>query len=169
MSAAPGEPTYQNLGAALARGIEATATARVNPLLSLGGSWSWLDTRVTDAGASSSPGFALGDRLLRRPANTLRFWGSASPVARVHLGAELLYTGSRDDVDFSSFPSARVTLPSYTLLNASVNLTVIGGADRTPEVALTARGENLFDTDYDVIAGFPGRGRTVMVGARVEW
>lgn len=169
VAAAPGEPTYQNLGAALARGIEATATARVNTMLSLGGSWSWLETRVTDGGAGSSPGFALGDRLLRRPANTLRFWGSASPVARLHLGAEVLHTGSRDDVDFGTFPSARVTLPAYTLVNASLNLTLIGGADRTPEVTLTVRGENLLDTDYDVIAGFPGRGRTVMVGARVGW
>ena len=169
VAAAPGEPTYQNLGAALARGIEASTTARLTRALSLGGSWSWLETRVTDAGASGSPGFSEGDRLLRRPANTLRFWGSATPVARLHLGADLLYTGSRDDVDFGTFPSARVTLPAYTSVNASLNLTVLGGVSRTPEVTLTARGENLFDTEYTVIAGFPGRGRTVMVGARVGW
>lgn len=169
VAAAPGEPTYQNLGAALARGIEAAATARVAPSLSLGGSWSWLETRVTDAGASGSPGFSEGDRLLRRPANMLRFWGSAVPVARLQMTAELLYTGSRDDVDFGSFPSARVTLPSYTLLNASLNLNVIGGADRMPDVTLTARGENLLDSDYTVVAGFPGRGRTVSAGVRVGW
>ncbi|HET7602522.1 MAG TPA: TonB-dependent receptor [Gemmatimonadales bacterium] len=169
VAAPPGEPTYQNLGAALARGIEATASARLLPDVSVGGSWSWLETRVTDAGESGSPGFSLGDRLLRRPANTLRFWGSASPVARLQFGAEVVYTGDRDDVDFSSFPSERITLPAYTLLNASLNLAVLGGVDQTPEVTLTARGDNLLDTDYNVIAGFPGRGRTLMVGARVGW
>jgi vitamin B12 transporter len=169
VAAAPGEPTYQNLGAALARGIEATANARLTHVFSVGGSWSWLETRVTDEGESGSPGFSLGQRLLRRPSNTLRLWGGVSPLARLQLGAEILYTGDRDDVDFSSFPSARITLPSYTLLNASINLAVLGGPGQGPEVTLTARGENLLDSDYDVIAGFPGRGRTVMVGARVGW
>jgi vitamin B12 transporter len=167
LAAAPGEPTYQNLGAALARGIEAAATGRLSTAVSMGGSWSWLETRVTDAGASGSPGFSEGDRLLRRPANLVRFWASASPVARLHLDADVLYTGSRDDVDFGSFPSARVTLPSYAILNAAVNLDLTGKAAGGPQVTLTARGENLLDSDYEVIAGFPGRGRTVMAGVRV--
>lgn len=169
LSAPPGEPTYQNLGAALARGIEASATARICTALSVGASWSWLETRVTDAGPSSSLGFSQGDRLLRRPANLVRFWGSASPLARLHLDADVLYTGSRDDVDFGSVPSVRVTLPSYAILNAAVNFALLGGAARTPEVTLTARGENLLNSDYEVIAGFPGRGRTVMAGVRVGW
>ncbi len=167
LSAAPGEPTYQNLGAALARGIEASAAARLSAMLTVGGSWSWLETRVTDAGPSSSLGFSEGDRLLRRPGSLLRFWGSASPMARLHLDADVLYTGSRDDVDFGSLPSTRVTLSSYAVLNASASFDLTGGAGHGPQVALTARGENLLDSDYDVIAGFPGRGRTVTAGVRV--
>lgn len=169
VASSPGEPTYENLGAALARGIEAAATARLSTAVAIGGSWSWLETRVTDAGASGSLGFSDGDRLLRRPANLLRFWGSASPLDRLHLDADVLYTGSRDDVDFGTFPSARVTLPSYAILNAALRLDLTGSAERGPQVTLTARGENLLDSDYEVIAGFPGRGRTLMAGVRVGW
>lgn len=169
VTAAPGDPTYQNLGAALARGVEASVTARVRQAVSLGGSWSWVQSRVTDAGAGTSPGFAQGERLLRRPANQLRFWGAVTPLARLHVTAEAQYTGNRDDVDFAVFPSERITLPSFTVVNASASFLVSGSAGGGPEVTLTARGENLLDSDYEVIAGFPGRGRTVMAGARVGW
>ena len=169
VTAAPGEPTYQNLGAALARGLEAELSARLNRVLYVGGSWSWLDTRVTDAGASTSPGFAEGDRLLRRPGDQLRFWTDVTPRAGLRLSAELRYTGSRDDVDFGTFPSPRITLPGFTLVNAALSAAVLPGAGHRPGVTLLARVENILDTEYDVISGFPGRGRTVMAGARLTW
>jgi vitamin B12 transporter len=169
VTAAPGEPTYQNLGAALARGIEAEISARPVAVLSLGGSWSWLQTRGTDAGASTSPAFVEGGRLLRRPGNQLRFWTDVAARAGVHLNAELQYTGSRDDVDFGSFPSQLITLPAFTVISSALSAEILPGIGRQPGVTLMARVENLLDTQYEVLSGFPGRGRTVMAGARVNW
>jgi vitamin B12 transporter len=169
VGAAPGEPTYQNLGAALARGLEASVSGRPLPAIQLGGSWSWLDTRVTDAGASTSPGFREGGRLLRRPANQLRLWTGVTPRPGVGLNLELRYTGDRDDVDFGSFPAVLVTLPAYTLVNLSASADVLPAVGRRPGVTLVARLQNAFGAKYQEIFGFPGRPRTVMAGARVSW
>jgi vitamin B12 transporter len=169
VSAAPGEPTYENLGAALARGIETSVTVRPVRYVSGGATWSWLDSRVTDAGASTSPGFAEGEALIRRPAHTLRFWAEAIPVTGVQAHAEVRYTGARDDVDFGSFPSARVTLPGVGVVDASVTAELVAAAGSRPGVSLIGRVENLFDAAYDLFAGFPGRPRTVIGGVRVGW
>ena len=169
VSGAPGEPTYQNLGAALARGIEGTVSVQPLRTVSAGVAWTWLDTRVTDAGASTSPGFADGERLIRRPAGAGRAWAEISPVPAVHLSLAVSHTGSRDDVDFGSFPSERVTLPAYTLVSASLDAELVHADGARPGVALVARAENIFDEDYQTIAGFPGIGRRLLAGVRLSW
>ncbi len=169
VGAAPGEPTYENLGAALARGIEASVSVPLGRRASMGASWTWLQTRVTDAGASTSPGFANDRRLLRRPSHVLRWFGDASPASGVHLAAEVRYTGSRDDLDFGTFPAGRVTLPGYSVANLSCSADLMSARRGRPGLTVLARAENLFDTDYEAVTGFPGRSRTLKAGARLEW
>lgn len=168
VAAAPGEPTYENLGAADARGIEAGATVRPADGLTLSASYTRLRTRVTDAGASMSPGFADGEPLIRRPAHSGRVglvWRTGS---RATVSASTLLVGGRDDVDFSAFPSVRVVLPAYQLVDLSADVAILSPARHAIGLALTARLENALDEEYQTVVGFPGRGRTLYAGGRVH-
>ena len=166
--AAPGETTYENLGAADARGLEAGATVRPVSGLSLAASYTRLRTRVSDAGASTSPGFAEGERLIRRPSHSGRIGATWRAGTRATLSATTLFIGARDDVDFSAFPSVRVRLPSYRLVNLSMDAAILEPARHGVGVALTARLENALDEAYETVVGFPGRGRTLYAGGRVH-
>ncbi|MES2123902.1 MAG: TonB-dependent receptor [Gemmatimonadota bacterium] len=168
VGAAPGEPTYNNLGETRAHGLEAGASWRPIPSLGLRAHWSWLRTEVTDTGSASSVVFAQGQRLLRRPASSggltvLLGLGSAT------VGAGVGYVGARDDADFRDFPAARTTLPSYTLVDLSLDAPIRRSRSGVPGIDLTFRAENLLDTRWSQAVGFPGRGRTLIGGARLHF
>ena len=130
----------------------------------------WLRTRVSDAGFSTDPGAAFvdGARLIRRPARTASANVQWRPVHRVSVGTAASYVGERDDVDFNEFPSVRVTLPGYVLWDFNADVKLLTAAASRPSVAATLRVQNAFDRDYDAIVGFPGVGRVVVVGVRVD-
>jgi len=123
---------------------------------------------VTDAGFDSGPDAQFVDqqRLIRRPDNTLAVRLSAVLDPRVSVGGVLTVIGSRDDLQFAQFPNPtqRVTLPSYATVDLSGRLTLLEPHGLTPGLALQARVENLFDEDYQQVAGFLSPGRTVIVG-----
>jgi vitamin B12 transporter len=168
LSAAPGDPTYANLGAARSRGLEATATVRPVTGVTLRGHWGWLGTTVTDSGSASTATFAQGQPLLRRPAHS----GGVLAIftrdaATASLGVD--WVGARDDVDFRDFPATRITLPSYHVVGASLTAPVLRSSRGGPGLALHLRGDNLLGADWDQVVGFAGRGRTVVVGGRITY
>jgi outer membrane cobalamin receptor len=133
--------------------------------------YTYLDTRVLDGGGD--PTFATGKRLIRRPANaaTLRVASRLGRRGTATLGARLV--GDRDDLDFSTYPAARVTLHPYTRVQAALEYTVLqgrgggGGGGGGPDLTLQAQGENLFGDSGREIANFPVRGRTLFFGMRL--
>ena len=163
--AAPGEPTYANLAAATARGVERGAVVRTS-VAGVSAQYTWLRTRVTDAGASESPVFLAGEALVRRPAHSGRLGIEVTPVSRVRAFANLLVTGRRDDVDFRTVPAERLTLPAVATVDLAADIDVVSGRGRRPDVALRFRVENLFDKAYDTIVGFAGRRRALFAGVR---
>jgi vitamin B12 transporter len=168
VGAAPGAPTYLNLGGANSRGLEATLVARASSRLTLSAHWTWLHTEVTDTGAASSPSFQQGSRLIRRPAQS----GGATAAYHWHgltVAATGVRIGSRDDVDFSGVAARRVILPGYTTMDLALDVPVRTESGRSPGVDLTLRGENIFEAAYLQTVGFPGRGRTLLAGARVRF
>jgi vitamin B12 transporter len=168
VSAAPGQPTYVNLGGADSRGVEATATVNVSARITLGAHWTWLHTEVTDTGVASSPTFQQGSSLIRRPGVS----GGGTVTYRwqgVALAATVLRIGPRDDVDFSGVTAARVTLPTYTTLDLALDAPVRRAIGRSPGVDLTLRGENLLNAAYQQTVGFAGRGRTLLAGGRLRF
>jgi len=168
LSAAPGEPTYVNLGGASARGVELTLIANPAPGLTLNAHWTWLHTEVTDTGSASSLSFEAGASLIRRPASS--GGGTAAYQRRgLVLAATITRIGTRDDVDFSSLAGSRVTLPAYTTVDLSLGVPIRRGADGSLGIDLTLRGENLFDAAYEQTVGFPGRGRTLFAGGRARF
>jgi outer membrane cobalamin receptor len=58
-----------------------------------------------------------------------------------------------------------VELPSYTTLDLSTVVTVLGARRGRPGLDLTARVENVFDETYEQAVGFPARGRGLFIGA----
>ncbi|MCS7235435.1 MAG: TonB-dependent receptor [Armatimonadota bacterium] len=97
-----------------------------------------------------------GTRLLRVPSWT------ASLVLRRDLGPQgavaLLarYVGERDDLDFSSFPAARVTLPGHVTVGLRYEVATSG-------LWLVVGVDNLLGARYETLRGYPAPGRTVFV------
>ena len=156
--------TYENLGAASARGVELEARAPMVGAFDLGANVTLLRTRVTDAGNGAFGTFVNGERLLRRPARTAAFNADYRLARGSRVGAAVRFIGPRDDRDFNA--EARVELPSYTLLD----LTAEAALDRlwagASHLTLTARIENALDHEYEPTFGFAAPGRTVLLGAR---
>ncbi|MES2307148.1 MAG: TonB-dependent receptor [Gemmatimonadota bacterium] len=168
VGAAPGEPTYVNLGGAGAKGVEAAASLRASGSVTVRAHWTWLRTEVTDTGVASSVVFQQGERLLRRPASS----GGINAAWRVRgatLSAGVSYVGERDDADFRDFPATRTTLPSYVLVDVSVDAPIRRANGTLPGLDLTLRAENLFDAAWQQVVGYPGRGRTLFGGARLHF
>jgi vitamin B12 transporter len=164
----PGGPNYFNVAAADANGVEAVlqaGTAAVRGTLSYTHLW----TEVTDAGfdAGEAATFVEGQRLLRRPDDAVSAQLETTAIERARLGATLTWSGPRDDIRFGQFPepNQRVELPSYTTLDLSGVVTVLGERRGRPGLELTARVENVFDEQYEQSVGFPARGRGLFIGA----
>ena len=168
-NAAPGQPTYQNIARATSRGVEVIASVRPVRHLTLTGSYTWLFTRVDDAGFSSGADdiFVEGKPLIRRPKHSARL-DARGQVDRLAVGAGLNYVGRRDDVEFV-FPQVRTSLSSYVTVDADASLDLIRRSPGRPGIAATFRAENLFDESYETVVGFAGRGRLLLVGARLGW
>lgn len=166
----PGDPNYFNIAEAASRGLELGANVTVARGLTLTGQYTLLDTEVIDSGFDEGAGanFVEGEALLRRPENQFRVaadWRGRGPLSA---NLSLLQVGERGDRDFSAFPAAPVELPSYTLVDASVEARLVEAGPGRPGFALILRGENLLDEDYQEVFGFRAPGRGIYVGGRVR-
>lgn len=160
---------YFNVPAATSRGVETELAAAIGAGVRADVAYTYLDARATAAGFDTGPDatFAPGRPLLRRPHDQL---SATVSIARGRAGASLTtaYTGRRDDLDFSTFPAARVSLPPVTRVDATADWTLRRGAGGDPAVTLTLRAQNLFDAYYQEIRNFPAPRRTILFGATIH-
>jgi len=164
-----GQPNYVNLASASSSGLELEVRIAASPRFAVSAGYTYLRTEVTDAGVDTDAdaGFVEGQRLLRRPRHrggvnarySWRGWGL--------LAANLDYVGGRDDRDFSTYPATRVELPAYLKLDVAGEITLMHRQGGRPEVKLTARIDNVLDSEYQEVVGFPARGRVIFVGGRL--
>jgi vitamin B12 transporter len=164
-SVAARQPNYFNVPGAVSRGVELDASAVVTPALGVVLRYTYLDTRVTQAGSDTSRDalFVPGEPLLRRPAHTLVPEVAMTPGGRTRLTLGARWVGRRDDLDFSRpAGNRRVTLAPYAHVNFAVEYT-------RGVVRLSGRVDNLFDDRAPELAGFRPRGRTFLVGGRIEF
>lgn len=136
----------RNVGSARVSGASAELSG------ALGEGWQVLaNVTWTDAWSRTD-----GTRLLRVPG-----W-SANVVLRRELGPDRAlsvlasYVGERDDLDFSTFPATRVTLPGYVTVGLRYEVAV-------SDALLTLGVDNLLDARYETLRGYPAPGRTVFV------
>ena len=143
--------TYKNLGAVSTKGVELMTSFRPIDSLKLAFNYTLTDSE-DDA----------GQPLVRRPDNKAAFNLNRDFDSSGNVDLEVVYTGERDDFDFSTFPAARVVLDEYTLVNVSGSLG-LGG-----KITLTGRIENLLDEDYEEVLGYGTVGISGYVGLKAE-
>ena len=162
-----GAPNFANLATARADGVELEGRWRVVGAVQVHGSYTYLDTEVTDAGANEGPSatFVNGDRLLRRPAN-LAVLGTRWARGRASVDLSATYTGERDDRDFTAFPATPVSQPAFTRVDLALAWPLLSAAGSIPLTGV-ARAENLLNAYYEPTLGFRAPGRSIFVGVRI--
>ena len=96
--------------------------------------------------------------LLRRPKDKATFSALFFLNKNFNLGFDILYTGVRDDKDFSAYPVQRIQLASYTLVNLSASYKLINGLE------VFGKLHNIFDKKYEEILGYGTERRSVYAG-----
>jgi vitamin B12 transporter len=166
---APTDPNYYNVASADARGLELELDLPLGPA-EVSAGWTWLHTEVTDSGFQQGGGatFVEGAPLIRRPKHQATL-GVGGEFGRVRWNADVLWVGERSDRNFSVFPNEAVTLPSHTIANLGLEMTLLSPRAGSPALDLLLRGENLGDAGYEEAFGFQAPGRGVYIGGRISW
>lgn len=153
----PDSVNYGNVAGAIARGLEVGVQGVLPQGLSFEASYTYVDSRD----------LATGQRLQRRPtqSGSLRFGHAIGGRGTVSLVA--VFTGDRDDYNYAA--GTPDTLPSHARVDLSSVYDLSHARGALPGVTLTARIENVFGTRYEDVTNFPARGRTLLVGGRLNW
>ena len=133
---------YTNIGRAESKGLELLFQARPREGVVLNASYT--RTEATDLDTATS--------LLRRPSDKFSASFLHPFLKKANIRLSLIYIGEREDLDFSTWPAARVTLSAYTLLNAvfSYNL--------THNAQAFLRLDNILNEEYEMIKGYGAPG-----------
>ena len=147
-----GVTTTQSAGSAKNPGIEAEATWRVNPVLSLFGSFAYIDGKI-DKGGNVAPTYA-GARFRLQPRTT----ASGGVNLRVPISDGVVFyavpSASYQSKVFFELPnSAAISQDGYTLVNARAGIELADGRYR-----IGAFARNLTDKRYLLDAGNTGGG-----------
>ncbi|MGH7377825.1 MAG: TonB-dependent receptor plug domain-containing protein, partial [Candidatus Methylomirabilales bacterium] len=135
-----------NVGSARIAGLSAEVVG------TLGGGW-LLSANVT---WSSGLDLQTGLPLLRLPGWQANLILRHAPRPDLNVSLLVNYVSSRDDLDTSTFPATRVTLPGYLILGLRYEQKI--------GVAVVRAGvDNLLDLPYETLRGFPGPMRTFFV------
>ena len=163
-------PNYGNIAGATSNGVELGIRA-VPGAVSLGMSYTYLHTQVTNPGFDPSSGAALaaGQPLVRRPKHSARLDLAYRVRERGTASVAVTYVGDRQDQDFATYPFPRVPLLSYTRVDLAGEWHVLRPRGSTPGLAASWRIENVFDVAYEEVKNFRARGRTILIGARLRF
>lgn len=138
---------FQNIGAAVTRGIELSGSGTLENGWSAAASYTWLDTEQKET----------GHELLRRPEHsgslTIGYAAGAWRTALI-----VAHNGTRADVTDLA-PFGRLTNDAYTVADATLQYAL---GPFVPYVKL----ENLTDEEYQEVFGFPSPGRRLIAGVR---
>lgn len=163
-----GPPTfkgsYANLTGATSNGYE--TELQISPVRNWRGSASYtiVNPRVTEVDPAYQGGNKVGDALIRRPSHSGSLVVSYSRQSSASFGASVSFVGKRADLDFSQFPSPRVTLPPYAKLDLSAELPLTGL--HRGGLTLSLRIENALDKRYEDVLHFAAPRRTILLGVR---
>jgi vitamin B12 transporter len=147
--------TEENVGSAHIHGVE--TELRLHPLrwLVIDGIYTYTQPENADT----------GQLLLRRPQNTASLDVTATPLPRLTIVPELLFTGAFQDflINNSGISTGAIGTSRQGLI---FNLTAT--YDLTPRIQLYATGRNLFDSRFEPVNGFQTPGPNFFAGLRVR-
>ena len=150
---------YENIGETRASGLELAATTLLEQGFRFAGAYTLLDSKVIRS-ISSSPIFAAGRRLYRRPRHSGSIEASYTRN-RILLTLGGVFIGSRVDTDFN-FPTV-TSNEGYTTWNATAEVRF------GPRTGVFVTSDNLADRDYMEPLGYRGLGRVIRIGIRTRF
>ena len=153
------EPTWDNIEASWARGVETSAQARVANYLLVTGAYMWLDTRITASTTPESSDTGIGEPLVRRPRNSGSLSIAVTPK-RWSLVVGGSFVGERQDADFT-FGVTRN--PGYENIYASASYDI--ARHFTPILKV----DNLLNQRYEEVLGYQALSRGILGGVRIHW
>jgi len=142
----------QNVGSARVAGVSVETVGRITERWSVNANLTWSD------GIDRTTGLPL----LRLPplqANMLLRYVPAQDMA---VSVVASYVADRPDLDFSTFPASRVSVPGYVTVGLRIERTF-------GNVVVRVGVDNLFDAPFETLKGFPGPTRTFFVQAGSEF
>jgi len=147
--------TSENIGSAHIHGVE--TELKLHPA-----HWLVVDATYTYTQPEDAD---TGQLLLRRPQNTASLDVTATPLPRLTIVPELLFTGAFQDylINNSGISTGATGTSGQGLI---FNLTAT--YDLTPAVQLYATGRNLFDSRFEPVNGYQTPGPNFFAGLRVR-
>lgn len=133
----------RNIGSARVAGLSADVVGRLTDQWLVSGNLTWT------SGVDRTTGLSL----LRLPTWQANLILRHAMQAGTTISLLANYVSERADLDFSTFPATRVTLPGYVTVGLRYEFTVGGRAFR---VGI----DNLLDARNETLKGFPAPGRT---------
>ena len=160
---------FLNVQRARSRGLELGLRAVVTDQFSVRGAYTYLETRVLDAGDSGGASFVTGQALLRRPEHigslTLNYG-----YQRLNANLNISLKGHAADVQFKpDFSSQRVRNSGYARIDLALAYRLLENQCGLRSLTLESRVRNLLNEDYEEVFGFSTPGATVLVGLRAEF
>jgi len=148
-----GNTAINAVGISERRGIE--FTGKFNPA-----AWLTLEATYTYTHAETPAGIEE----IRRPKNAASFAAILRlPDNKTQASVIVTHNGKMADDAFIGFPATRVTLDSYTLVNAILTY------QATPNTQFYIRGENLLNERYEEIFSYRSAGATGYIGMRMKF
>ena len=156
---------YENISRAKSKGTEAAIRFYPSDALTLSATYTYVKTDVTDDGGLGSPSFSKGEQLIRIPEHSFSFNAGYSRNA---FGFNLSgnYVGSRDDVNWSEFPSTRVKNDSFFIVDAAASYE-ISLKSFVDKIRMFSRVNNMFNVNYEDVFGFSSPGFSMISGVSV--
>lgn len=153
-------PTWENINASRARGLEFSTRGRINRLLSVSGSYTHLWTRIITSNTPASIFTGVGQELPHRAGNSGAMSFTLAP-RRWTLQAGAILVGERQDPDQYMFGISRN--------RGYQNVYATGSFRLTRNLVPYLRAGNLLNQRYQEVLGYPAALRTVNGGVRFEW
>jgi len=144
---------YLNIGKASTQGLEFICKAYPGKNLLLSAAYTRMEAR--DVGTD--------ENLLRRPKDKFSAQLIFNFLEKADMTITLLHVGKRVDNFFSGFTSSRVTMNSYTLLNATA------ASDIFRHTRVFIRFDNILNKRYEVIKGYGSPGFSIYCGFKLDF
>ncbi|OOF87841.1 cobalamin receptor [Rodentibacter ratti] len=103
---------------------------------------------------------AEGETLIRRPQHIANAGLSYQITEKLGSDINVSYVGKRFDTYWGTYPSKRVEMPSYTLVNLGANYQI------SPNLNVYVNLNNVFDKKYETAVEYGQDGRNVYVGLK---